>query len=104
MNVQCKAVTHYRTTSFMINHWCIKHKERTVQTYNRQSLITSLASSVGMSHCDATGAEKISQLIPNIVTGDMLLSSFMEGGGFRKLRCLLSRSTSFLCRKQQLRE
>lgn len=35
-----------------------------------------------MCRCDSTRVEKISQLITEIVTGDMLVLSFVEGGGF----------------------
>lgn len=38
-----------------------------------------------MHRCDATRAEKISQLITKIVTADMLLLSFVKGGGFSEL-------------------
>lgn len=50
----------------------IRHKEKTVMMDNRQSLFTSLASSVRTRRCDAAGAEAISQLIMGKVTGDTL--------------------------------
>lgn len=89
MNVQCKLcnvrLAYHRTTSLMINHLCIKHKEKIAETDNRQSCITSFASSVSTRRCDATRAEKISQLITKMMTGDMLPLSFVEGEGFREL-------------------
>lgn len=49
MNVQCKLcnikLVDHRTSSLMINRLCIKHEEKTAETENIQSLITSLANS-----------------------------------------------------------
>lgn len=36
-------LVYHRTTSLMINRLCIKHEEKTAETENIQSLITSLA-------------------------------------------------------------
>lgn len=83
MHVQCKRcnvkLSCHRTASLMINHSSIKHKEKTVERDNRQSIITPLAGSVGTCRCDVTRTEKISQPIKKLVTGDMLQLSFVEG-------------------------
>lgn len=68
-----------------MNHLHMKHMEKIAETENRLSLIISLASSVSMRWCDAIKAEKISHLIREMGTGDMLPLSFVEGGGFSEL-------------------
>lgn len=56
----------------------------TAEADNKQSLITSLTSSVNMWCCDASRAE-IDRLITKMRTGDMLLLRFVEGACFHKL-------------------
>lgn len=79
----CKVkLAYHRTTNSIINHLCIKHTEKTAETDDTRFLITSFASSFSMCRFDSTRVEKISELITEIVTGDMLVLSFVEGGGF----------------------
>lgn len=68
----------------MMKNLHIRHKEKTVMMDNRQSLFTSLASSVSTRRCDAAGAEAISQLITEKVTGEALSLSSVEGGRSRQ--------------------
>lgn len=73
INVQCK-LCNVKTCAQnkMINHVRIKHKEKTAKT--DEIIISTFASSVGMCRCAATRAEKISQLIMEMLNGDMFSS------------------------------
>lgn len=106
MNVQCKLcdmnLVFHKTNKLRIKQSQIKHKEKTVEMHNRQSLVISFANVRSVSKCrsDATRAEKISRLLLRIVTEDVLPLNSVEGGSFSEL----SWSTSYHCGEQQLQE
>lgn len=79
----CHAKAEFNSlTNSLIYHMRSEHEgeKKTVETDDRQSGITSLASSVSIHWCDATRAEKISQLIMKMATGDVPSLSFVKWG------------------------
>ena len=84
-------LAYNHSTSSMRNHLRFKHVglgtlgEASGQTVTtKQTAISSFTVPLGR-RCDAVRSKRITDLITNMITKDMLPLSFVEGEGFRKL-------------------